>query len=856
MSFTFISTAALCCYIFLFLAFTVAKKNHVIRSFMVVLCVLIVWTAGSMLMRLQFYPGVPFWFYVSVDGLLLLPAALHSYFAAYTGAQCRDRVRLIYLGTAVLLILNTATGGLLIGPPLVTGTGAAATYSYEFGWGVWVLLIFTLLVLLSVGVMIRDYAASDDPLPPGMGWLSAGMLLLRLGNLATGLPLFRGFPIDLLSGVANAVCLFVALWRRRMFKLTLLVSRRTCYFIAGVLAVLLFANCVNPLQWALTRLMPVLAPYTVVIFSVAFTLMTAALYILLKAFVDHVFTREEILQGNRLKEFSNAIAHSIRLEDTLKTFISAIQESMETEKVYVCLLDEQEGNYTLQMSSSPLDSGKLELRCDHPLIPWLQEHPTGLLVQEIRHMPLARGMWETEKQQLQALHIECVLPLMGAKQLVGVALLSGKAKEKSGYTVQDMEYLDSLASVGSMALQNARLYERAYLEARTDELTGLLNRKYFFEALRTACKESAGHELSLVLVDLDDFKLYNQLYGNTEGDAALQSAAQLITGVVGSHGRVARNGGKEFAVLLPRYDTLSATSMAELIRTQLMQRNERARDYAFKRLTASCGVCTMPTAASSWEQLLDHADMAVYSAKRKGKNCVLVYSEEIGAYHAKGGTTAPERPHSDIYAEYAPTICALTAAIDAKDHYTFSHSQNVCYYATELARACGLNDDCIETVKEAALLHDIGKIGIPEEILKKPGRLSNAEYEIMKGHVEQSVSIIRHLPSLDYVIPAVVGHHERYDGKGYPRQLKGEGIPMLARILCVADSFDAMVSRRAYKDACSTEYAVAEVRKNGGTQFDPRLADLFAKLVEDGTIRVRVEGDPSSKLPQESAIIQ
>ena len=144
-------------------------------------------------------------------------------------------------------------------------------------------------------------------------------------------------------------------------------------------------------------------------------------------------------------------------------------------------------------------------------------------------------------------------------------------------------------------------------------------------------------------------------------------------------------------------------------------------------------------------------------------------------------------------------------------------------------------------MREAGLLHDIGKIGIPEHILNKPGKLEPEEYEIMKGHVEAAVSIIRNLPSLDYVIPAVIGHHERYDGKGYPRGIAGEDIPLSARILCIADSFDAMVSKRSYKDRCSLEFAMEEILKQAGMQFDPQLAPLFVEAVREGKIKPEKE---------------
>ena len=144
-------------------------------------------------------------------------------------------------------------------------------------------------------------------------------------------------------------------------------------------------------------------------------------------------------------------------------------------------------------------------------------------------------------------------------------------------------------------------------------------------------------------------------------------------------------------------------------------------------------------------------------------------------------------------------------------------------------------------MKESALLHDIGKIGVPENILNKEGKLTDEEYEAMKRHVESSVEIIRHLPSMDYVIPAVLGHHERFDGKGYPRRIAGKDIPLAARILCIADSFDAMVSKRCYKPSMSVEFAIGELERGAGGQFDPELVPIFVGLIKDGTVKAVVD---------------
>ncbi|NLB28844.1 MAG: HD-GYP domain-containing protein, partial [Clostridiales bacterium] len=187
------------------------------------------------------------------------------------------------------------------------------------------------------------------------------------------------------------------------------------------------------------------------------------------------------------------------------------------------------------------------------------------------------------------------------------------------------------------------------------------------------------------------------------------------------------------------------------------------------------------------------------------------------------------------------TVYALTAAIDAKDSYTFAHSQNVADYAAILATAAGLSDEQIRIVYEAGLLHDIGKISIPESILTKPIILTEDEYEIMKSHVKSSIDMIRHLPSMDYVIPAAISHHERWDGKGYPRGISGDNIPVTGRCLAIADAFDAMTTSRAYRKALPIDYAIDQIEKGASEQFDPELAGLFVSLVRSGEINPNMQ---------------
>ena len=378
------------------------------------------------------------------------------------------------------------------------------------------------------------------------------------------------------------------------------------------------------------------------------------------------------------------------------------------------------------------------------------------------------------------------------------------------------------------------------MEARTDEITGLINRKYFYETLQEEYIKHKNNSLALIILNIDDFKLYNQLYGYKEGDIALKNIAHIIKTAVGQKGIVSRYSGKEFAIILPFYDILSAKNLAENIRKQILNMNKKSKDYPLKALTVSGGICAIPHSANTVKQLVDNADMAVYHAKRRGKNLILAYSVEKKDLENEINDIVEEKK-ADIYSECASTIFALTAAIDAKDHYTFNHSKRVAYYATRLAYAYGMDEDFVRIIKEAALLHDIGKIGVPEQILNKPGKLTDEEYDKIKGHVENSIGIIRHLPSLDYVIPAVIGHHERYDGKGYPRGIAGEDIPLSARMLCIADAFDAITTERTYKQPSTALEALEILEANAGRQFDPVLVPIFVQLVKNGLINIDEE---------------
>lgn len=829
--FSYVSVTALFCYAFLMMMFLAAKKNRLIERFLELMAAMICWTGGSMLMRFVFWPFYEFWYHVSVAGLLLLPYFYFLFISEMAEQESRTVDKLCFLLLLATIVINSTTG-FFLKPPELVRNGEKIQFIYHVSIRViWLFLICGVVILRSLRVLLQEYGKNKKKMRQ-YNPVVAGILLLFAAHLLLMLPIFKGIPIDIVAGVLNAFLLFYALVKKHLFQLKMLASPRVCRG-AGILLALAFFYALSPYLMEFMKRNPAMDMLSYPLICVSlFALIVVILTACWQVVVSNVFVKDELLQADTLRDFSVSISKSLRLGEILEKTIRVIRDTTTVRDIYICLPDEKDSVYRAVCSSQPLYDLSFEIRGDNPVVVWLNDKKESLLLREFQYTTEYKAMWEAEKNLLKKLDIECCLGFHGEEGLAGVLLLSGK-EGKGQIDFRDIKMLESIGSIVSIALQNAKLYEKAYYEAATDELTGLLNRRHFYEALNEAFEKNKNGSLVLIIINVDDFKLYNQLYGTAQGDAALQNIAEIIKASVGSAGIVARYSGKEFAILLPGYDVYAARTMTESIRKQIREMNRDCENYKLKTLTVSAGISVAPYGASSASELINNADMAVYHVKHNGKNGIQIFDVQV----QDEPSSRPGFANVKAYQDYETTIYALTAAIDTKDHYTFSHSRNVAYYGTELAKETGLNSDMVEIVRQAGLLHDIGKIGIPEEILNKPGKLTKEEYEIVKGHVEASIGIIRHLPSLDYVIPAVIGHHERYDGDGYPRRIKGEDIPVTARILCIVDSFDAMISKRSYKASMPVERALEILDEEAGCQFDPVLVPVFIRGIREGRIK-------------------
>src|SRR5689334_2619049 len=379
----------------------------------------------------------------------------------------------------------------------------------------------------------------------------------------------------------------------------------------------------------------------------------------------------------------------------------------------------------------------------------------------------------------------------------------------------------SVALVGPLlAIQ---LYQRAIVRALramrlalTDPLTGLGNHRHFHERLERELQHANERNLPLALcfVDVDDFKRINDRFGHPAGDRVLSQLAARLR----QTGEAFRLGGDEFALLLPGYDENSALTAA----SSVVERIAAIELEQLGSVTVSVGVATSPAHAGERDELIRLADSALYWAKEYGKNRVRSYRPDvIELAELKRLASGPDR------AARFRAAASLARAVDARDVYTGSHSQRVADLAARTARRLGLPDEEVELTKLAASLHDLGKLAIPEEILRKPGPLTEPERIVLERHPQIGFRMLESL-GVDPVADWVLHHHERWDGSGYPDGLPGERIPLGARIIFVADAYDAMISDRVYRRRVSPEAAIAELQRCAGTQFDPEIVDAFA----------------------------
>jgi len=378
--------------------------------------------------------------------------------------------------------------------------------------------------------------------------------------------------------------------------------------------------------------------------------------------------------------------------------------------------------------------------------------------------------------------------------------------------------------------------------ATTDELTGLWNRRRFIEMLQAECRRAdrSGADVALAMLDVDRFKAVNDTFGHAFGDRVLQAVATRLNREARTTDIVARYGGEEFMVLMPDTSADEAFNAAERIRRRIAAHSVTDGPRSVD-ITVSIGISARraddPADADTLVRL---ADEALYAAKQAGRNRTRTWADLASERDADiadrtGEVADLQRRMAALTLQakdaLVQSIQGLVRALEARDEYTCHHSENVTRYAVGIAEQMALEGDEVAVIRRAAWVHDIGKIGVPDEVLRKVGPLDERQRRAMRNHALIGVHILEQLPFLERELPIVRHHHERWDGTGYPGGVAGHAIPLGARILAVADTFDALTSDRPYHTAVDVAEALRTLVEESGRQFDPAVVDALLAWV-------------------------
>jgi diguanylate cyclase (GGDEF)-like protein len=462
------------------------------------------------------------------------------------------------------------------------------------------------------------------------------------------------------------------------------------------------------------------------------------------------------------------------------------------------------------------------------------------------------ALGKTEETSVDTRYSEKNGVLSGYLCMCGLKNWNSVSRELTGYKAKlTREILTS-------HLTNANLYQHARLTSLTDALTGIGSRKLLEDRLQTEAALAKRYErpFSVSIIDLDNFKTINDVLGHAAGDDALRKLAECMKSQKREPDTLARYGGDEFVVLMPETKADEAVKLLERVRGEV-QKISVAKNIS---MTISCGVAqSLPGNEDASSDIIRRADLALYEAKNAGRNCVKLWVKSMSKAINKGDIEVEKirklkRRIAGLSEQaekmFIQSIWGLVQALEAKDKYSKKHSENVMHYSVGIAQAMDIHPKQLEIIRRAAMIHDIGKIGVPDAILSKTNRLTLRERSIIEQHPLIAVRILEKMNFLEQEVAIVRCHHEKWNGQGYPDGLSQDSIPLGARILAVADSLDALTSDRAYHSSLSIDETVKIITDSSGYDFDPDVVKALISWIE----KVRSHLNKSEQLTPEDLL--
>lgn len=802
-----------------------ARGAVAVSEFRLLLALLAASSIGSVLWRTGVVWPTSDWALrlIAACDLLVAPTFL-AFVAAQHATRWSQWARRYAKVVGVLTIVGTLTGA-VNRTALHTG-GAPAPLHYLAGYGAVAAALTAYLA--AVTYLIAATRDEQDPFERNRRkFVGAASVLIVAGQFTNLVPQLQQLPLDRALNTLAAALIYYSLVRYRLFNAQVFLARSAVIAVSASVTAPLYLVVLQ----TFTRTTGQVFTPLMFLFGTILVVPAAALDFYLRRFlrdgIDRLFLGGTYIDH---RVVGAAFVHRSRGLHSTRLIADLVAEVCQaaTESRFTAVLLATPTSQDLQPCSVSGPDADIAARGGIRI--------TNTLLHEIARadvpvtpshwVTLSRGAGISEADRAEfADYRHCIIqPLVSFDTLVGLIII-GPSAYHSAFTLADLDIVSTVADQAGVAMENARLFEQLQSHAQTDFLTGLPNHRHlqdlFSESLTEA--EATNTPFSVAMVDVDNFKLLNDTHGHLAGDEALRAIAALLRSSVRAVDVVGRYGGDEFLFILPGIAQGEARDVLARImrvarRTTLATQGATATEHLPLRL--SWGLATYPTDGGTARELISAADSDLrrrrYVRRRSG-----------------GITTAS--PSIRNFVETDPRRARIAAGLldllDARDPYTTEHSQQVAALSLLMADELRLSEEKRHTLWLGALLHDIGKLTVPEAILRKPGLLDADEWAQIRMHPRNGKDLLSALLADDPIIEIIMHHHERFDGSGYPDGLSGERIPLLVRAVSVADAYSAMVHDRPYRKGLSQQEALAELQRAASTQFDPAVVSAFVRAL-------------------------
>jgi HD-GYP domain-containing protein (c-di-GMP phosphodiesterase class II) len=815
-----ITVLAILLYSGLFILVTTSKpQTELKRIFRYYLLAMIFWSLAAFLVYVDQARTLLWFRMMTVGGLLTVVPVFRFSRATINIRNYWDIVILIYAVACIVFSLST---------DLVVRSAAVIGGGIDYELGRWVYLIGGsggAIMFYSIGILTRSIRRSQDPIEQNrLRYLILGIGAMVLAStLNIPFPTLGKYPFDIATNSITAILFFFAILRYQLLDVRVVIRQCLVYSIPTIIIGTAYFLSINFTLNLFNVYAGIEIGIEVFMLSLLVAVLTAViaepLRVRAQRIIDRMFYREKYDSWYMLQNLSERVARVLDLYEITDLILTEVTSTLHIEKAAFFLKDEDSGKFQLtsQVGLDPMIN--TSFRVGHPLVYWLSTNMKSITTEEIEVIPQFHSMWKSERQDLDRMGLDLYIPICAQSQLIGIFTL-GTKKSALAYNDEDRQTLTTVANQTAVAIENARLF------------TSEQNRRKEINTL---------YDLSHQLVDSDDLDtVLKVVTRHTVENIHVTYARILIKEKNGSYKcrsiypesnlKIPLRLGRDESVVAEHFynwSLIKGQSLVIDINSYELEKEEK--DALFLNHASTLCLCPLRGPDENIGILvLGEFDIV------RGEPFSTTGLRLINAI-ADYATSAIQRAmlHEQLEDNFLQTVVSLANAMDARDSYTGDHSQRMADMATRVGREMNLPETDLIQIHWASILHDIGKIGVPDEILNKKGPLTEEEWIIMKKHPMIGASIVAPVKFLSSVSPLIEAHHEKYDGTGYPNGLYGEDIPLGSRIISVVDAYVAIRDKRIYSESHTHEEAIAELRRFSGTQFDPTVVHVFCKTITE-----------------------